>query len=478
MKENLSKILIVTLSLLIPLLILFLSKPTTEIIIKDFKNIECDEIIKIGSKISSINNIDIKTIEDFENVKKELRPNQTFFIILDNKIVRCNALENFDIEVIEIEKTTYFKPINLERIVLENNERNLKILNLLGYNYYLIDFDKIILPYDKKLYLLLTAPGKLDFYLERNLEKENETVKLMDKEIHINELYEIFDEVIIGEKNVTVRKYLFNQDFIEDFDFKIRYFYPVAINFVNITFKINQNASKILLENLKEVPFRLIQLEKYYDAELVIKINNITILSYPLPYGNYENYISILITNLENPNELKKIIAAQLLKAEEIKTESYFKILKLDIVLVIIFLILFTFFFLKTKNLSLFYFLPYIILSFFFELTIPIFFSILFFFTLLNKKTIDFRLLFYTFVSTLLFLFYLQKIYFSFSILFLSLSFFVLINLFINRFKNFEAVSLLIYTSISLILFFSNSLISFSLLLVVFLYILSRSLYY
>ncbi|MEM5806673.1 MAG: hypothetical protein QXO07_02895, partial [Candidatus Aenigmatarchaeota archaeon] len=168
MKENLSKILIVTLSLLIPLLILFLSKPTTEIIIKDFKNIECEEIIKIGSKISSINNIDIKTIEDFENAKKELRPNQTFFIILDNKIVRCNALENFEIEVIEIEKTTYFKPINLERIVLENNERNLKILNLLGYNYYLIDFDKIILPYDKKLYLLLTAPGKLDFYLDRN----------------------------------------------------------------------------------------------------------------------------------------------------------------------------------------------------------------------------------------------------------------------------------------------------------------------
>ncbi|MFH7903270.1 MAG: hypothetical protein QXQ19_02275 [Candidatus Aenigmatarchaeota archaeon] len=478
MKENLSKILILVLSLIIPLLFLFLSKPTTEIVIKDFRNVECEEIIRIGSKISSINNIDIKTIEDFENVKKELKPNQTFFIIVDNKIVRCTALKDFDIEVIEIEKTTYFKPINLERIVLENNEKNLKILNLLGYNYFLIDFDKIILPYDKKIYLLLTTPGKLDFYLERDLEKENETVKLIDKELHINELYKIFDEVIIGEKNVTVRKYLFNQDFVEDFDFKIRYFYPVAINFVNITFKISQNASKILLENLKEVPFKLVQLEKYYDAKLVIKINNITILSYPLPYRNYENYISVLLINLENPNELKKTIAIQVLKTDEIKIERYFKILKLDIIFLIAFLILFIFFFLKTKDLSLFYFLPFIILSLFFPLTIPIFFSILFFFTFLNKKTIDFRLIFYTFISTLFFLFYLQKIYFSFSALFLSLSFFVLINLFINRFKNFEIIALLIYVSISLILFFSNSLVSFSLLLVAFLYILSKNLYY
>ncbi|MEM5831085.1 MAG: hypothetical protein QXO40_02695, partial [Candidatus Aenigmatarchaeota archaeon] len=212
--------------------------------------------------------------------------------------------------------------------------------------------------------------------------------------------------------------------------------------------------------------------------KLVIKINNITILSYPLPYRNYENYISVLLINLENPNELKKTIAIQVLKTEEIKIERYFKILKLDIIFLIAFLILFIFFFLKTKDLSLFYFLPFIILSLFFPLTIPIFFSILFFFVFLNKKTIDFRLIFYTFISTLFFLFYLQKIYFSFSALFLSLSFFVLINLFINRFKKFEIIALLIYVSISLILFFSNSLVSFSLLLVAFLYILSKNLYY
>lgn len=459
--------------ILLPLLILFLIlliRPSKEFVISKLENCQCDEIVKIGSIISSINNREITSLEDFENIKREIKPNQTFFIILDdNKIIKCKAFDNFEIEIKETEKKMFLEPLNLKRFIIEKNEKNLKILNFLSHKNYIVDDNKIILPYDEKLYLLLTSKKNLDFYLERDLERENETVKILDKNVLISDLYEIFDEVIVGEKNVTVRKYLFNQNFVEDFDFKVRYLYPTPISFANITFKINSTAKDILKNYLKEIPLKLIRLEKYYDAKLIIRIKNVTIFDNYLPYSEYLDSISIEIINLENPEKLKEMLALQIFEVKKVEKEEYFKLFNIDKISFVLFLIVFVFIIYRTRNFIIFYFFGIIFSSFFFPFILPIFLLTLFIILFIFKRKFDVELIFFLLFTFILSSLYYQKTSFSFTYFFLSILFstiFLYLGTFYN--KKYENIIFAIFITSFLILFFSNTLISFSLFLTVF----------
>ncbi|MEM5843611.1 MAG: hypothetical protein QXL97_02755, partial [Candidatus Aenigmatarchaeota archaeon] len=144
MKENiLPKIVLIVLPLIL-LLILFLIPDKKSIVIKNFENFECEEFIRIGDELNGINDKDIKSIENFEEIKKQITPNQTIFILSNNKIVRCKALENYVFEVEEKEYKLFFKPTNLERIVIKNAEKNKKLIEMLGYKNFILDGNKII----------------------------------------------------------------------------------------------------------------------------------------------------------------------------------------------------------------------------------------------------------------------------------------------------------------------------------------------
>lgn len=459
--------LIVTIFPLSILLFLFIFfQPKKEIVIAGLSNVTCDEVLKIGMKIQSINGIIINSISDFEEIKSRIKENQTFFIFADNKIVKCKNISGIGFDLEEIETKVFYLPINFERIVVRDGKFLKNFLQYIGFNNFILDREEIILPLDNKLFRILSSKKNLEFYLERNLERENETVKILDKNIPINYLYEIFDSVVVSEKNVTVTKYLFNHEFIEDFEFKIKYIYPLAINFVNITFKINQTALKRLTESLKDVQLRLIQLEKYYDAKLVIKTENQVIFSFFLPYREYENEISVVLTNLENPNKVREILMMQLITPKEIRKENRFKLFEIDTTLLILLLsiLIITKIKLKTSLID-FYSLPLIISSFFFPFSYSltlIFFNLLFF---IRKRYIKFELLILTIFSLIISLIYLQKIYFSifsFSISILSL---IILEYFYIKFRKYEFFFFSVFSITSLLLFFFNSLISFSLIL-------------
>lgn len=460
--ENLFKILLILLPLILMFSSVFFLKPEKEFVIANFKNIFCDDIIKEGMKIENINGFEIKSEEDFKLIKNKIKPNESFFIVSDGKIIKCKP-ENesvFDIKVVE--KPYFYSSINLERIVINNTEKNRKILDTLGYKYYILDENQIILPFDQRLIELLSSDKDLRFYLEIDLERENDTVRFLDKTLNISDLYEIYDEVIISEKNVTAIKYLFNQEFIKDFDLKIRYFYPLSISSVNLTFIINETASKKLKHYLESVPLRLIQLEKFYDAKLTIKTKNVTVLSYYLPYQTYENHISISLINVENPKKIKELIAIQLFNPIEISEEKTIRIFSIEyfiLVFSILFLIIFS---LKTKNFSFIYFIPLMISSLIFPIIFPL---TLLIFTIIKTvifRKVDYENLFFLLLS-LIILNFSMKTFVSIFTIFLTIFFFSIFDFFYNYFKKYEIITLFIFTFSALITFFFNPLISFSL---------------
>lgn len=466
MKEDiLPKIVLIVLPLIL-LLILFLIPDKKSIVIKNFENFECEEFIRIGDELNGINDKDIKSIENFEEIKKQITPNQTIFILSNNKIVRCKALENYVFEVEEKEYKLFFKPTNLERIVIKNAEKNKKLIEMLGYKNFILDGNKIILPKDYNLLNILSSEKKLYFYIEREFKiEENNTVKILNEEVPIEKLYELYDKVYISENNVTVKIYLFNQSNIKDISIQKSGNY-----FVNLTIKIDDSAYKNLIKNIENIPLKLIQLEKYYDAKLAIEYKNMKIFESFLPYKNYTHYISIFFEDNKHGENIKNIIVSNLIDKEDISIEENFNIFTPEKILLAILTLLTIYLIFRIKNLEILLYIPLIISSLIF---IPFFSLLVFvFFTIhsIKFKKINYELLFLFIFSTifLTYLFY-GKVFisvFTFSLTLISL---MLIEVFSREFKKYNFLILSIFVLFSLSLFFFNVLISFSILLSLFL---------
>ncbi|MEM5830346.1 MAG: hypothetical protein QXL82_02450 [Candidatus Aenigmatarchaeota archaeon] len=469
MKE---KIIFSIIPLFLLALIIFLSSFLTkkEFIISEIRDLECDNLIPIGSKLDSINDKKIESKNDFENAINNLKINQSFFLIVENKIIRCVWKNNSKIDVIE----TITKPINygtnLERLYIENTENNKKFLRYLGYSNFIEDGKYIILPYDNKLYLLSNLKYNISFFIERTLNIENNSVYVENRLVNLEDLHDLFDEVIITENNVTVRKFLFDQNALLDFDYRLAHLTYINVYYVTFFFKINENASKILNEHLQTIPIRLINFEKYYDAKLVIKVNNNVLLEFYLPYATFEERINITLINFKDYKNVVETFSQFFLSKSEIKKESNFRLFTFDVIILFIFSSFLSYLVIKKKIeiFSMIIIFPLILSSFFFSLILSLSFLFAYIFLTFKTKRIAFDKLIIVIFSLLLSIYYVNLTYFSMFFFFFSLLIYILIEVLLSKYYKLGGILEIVFGILALSTYFFNPMISFSLLISLF----------
>jgi len=463
------KIALLSLPLIILGLLLFLFKPSKYFVIDKISSINCEQPIISGTKLEYLNNKKIDSIEDFENAIKSLQPNQTFFLIVDNKIVRCLAGENFSLEIKEIQKEYFNFGINFNRILIENNEKTRKYLNYLGFNNYIYDSNWLVLPYDSNLINLLESSKnkKISFYYESELEKNNESVTLGGKEMNINELKDLFDDVEIKDEKVIVRKLLFDENSIEDFSINVIHLTFVSGYYVNLNFKINKTKINELNELLQITPIRLINLERFYNANFTIYFDNNKILDLPLPYTHYYNQINFTVFNLKNYQEIQKLVSANLLESYKfLEEKNQFKIFTSEIVLLIISILALSYYCVRYRDLEVFKLLL-VLIPFSFSPLVGILSIILLIVAEIPQRKVARMVDLATaaIISLLLYLF-INKTYFSIFLVSLSLIEMSAIEMFVRRIHVYKEFLFTFLGLISLLLYFFNPLISFSLIVV------------
>ena len=320
LNNQVKKILFLLLPTILLVIFLLIFKPINYFVIDQISSVECDLPVLPGMKLEYLNNIEIKSLKDFENAMKSIEPNKTFFLIADGKIIRCFPHHNFSIEIKEIRKNYFVYGPNFERILIENNKKTRKYLSYLGFNNYIYDVNWLILPYDSSLVSLIEyAKNKtLSFYYEAELERKDDSAIFGGKEINISDLKEIFDEIEIKNETVKVRKILFSEKDLDDFSIEVIHLAFVSGYYVNLYFKVNETKMKELNNLLQLTPIRLINLEKFYNANFTVYVDSNKILDLPIPYTNCYNQINFTIFNMKNYHEIQKLISANLLESVKI----------------------------------------------------------------------------------------------------------------------------------------------------------------
>jgi len=463
------KIVLFFLPTIILVLLLLTFKPTNYFVIDKVSSADCDQPILAGMKLEYLNNIEIKSHKDFENAIKSIEPNQTFFLIADGKIIRCFPKSNFSLEIKEVQRIYFSFGPNFERILIENNEKTRKYLNYLGINDYIYDLKWLILPYDSNLINLLESAKskKISFYYESELERSNDSVIIGGKEVNISNLNDMFDEIDIKNETVKVRKFLSDEKDLEDFSIKVIHLTFVSGYYVNLYFKFNETKMKKLNDLLQITPIRLINLERFYNANFTIYLDNNKILDLPIPYTNYYNQINFTIFNLKNYQEIQKLVSANLLESYKVIEErNQFKIFTSEIVLIVILALVFSYYYVKYKDLEPLKIL-FALIPFSFSPLIAILSTILLIMIKTSQRKIPkiMDLVIATIISLLLY-FFINKVYFSIFSFTLSLIAFLIINIITRKIHNYEELIFAIAGTLSLLLFFFNPLISFSLIVV------------
>ncbi|MEM5828040.1 MAG: hypothetical protein QW197_00850 [Candidatus Aenigmatarchaeota archaeon] len=466
------KIIYSILPLILLLLLILTSNILTkkEFIISEAENLNCDNLISIGSKITSINDKYIESKKDFDNVINDLRVNQTFFIVADNKIIRCLWKNESKLDIVEVINKPIGFGINVERLYLENSEKNKKFLKYLGYSNFIEDDKYLILPYDSKLLLALSSKQNISFYIERILNVDNESVIIENKKLGLDELKNLFDEVVFNENNVTVRKFLFNQNDLIDFNYKITHLTYINVYYVTFEFEIDENASKTLNEYLQTIPIRLINFEKYYDAKLLVKVDNNVLLDFYLPYTTFERKINITLINFEDYKKVVETFSQYFLSKSEIKEEFGFKLFFFDIVIILVSSLLTLYLIIKKKieKSSMIIVSPLIFSSLFFSSLLFLSFLILYLiFTLKNRK-LDLTRMLIVIISLIPVIYYFNYVYFSIFFFFFSLLIYNISEFIALKYHKLRGILEILLGIVALSIYFFNPIISYSLLISVF----------
>jgi len=211
-----------------------------------------------GSIIYGVSNnkIQIKTIDNiftFEKINKSdvrIIDNKVYYINLSNSLVELTISENgnYNKNISKVSFNNIFEIIDDKTYFIYNIYDNMKIINVSGYNYTLMNTDKIInygLHYDivtkKWLFITENQKGSFNTYIfdKNNIIYESEAIK------YTNDLGNLcfYNNIIFKPSDGCIKGYSYEKNIYKDFE----------CNIVNEDSKLLREDSKFIVINEKEI---------------------------------------------------------------------------------------------------------------------------------------------------------------------------------------------------------------------------------